>query len=767
MLYLALFTVEHTPVTTPYAERSALALRSIRPARTSVPCYEPLDVDIDLGATYDNPFDPAYVALDAEVTPAKGSVYTVPGYFDRPFSRRIVDGKEVLDPAGPGHWRLRLAATRPGVHRVRVRLHDRSGTASKEFRFTATAAISPGYARISPRDGRYFETSDGKSFFPVGENLCWAGDRGTRDYDVWLPKLGAAGANYGRLWLSPSWTTFGLERPGKPEEGKGMGQFDLGNAWRLEYVLEQAQRRGVRMLLTIDSFNILRDRDGYPEWERAPHNAANGGPLRTMDAFWSDPEMARLYRNKLRYLVARYGAMRSVFAWEFWNEVDVIRDFKPEPVRTWHIAMAKELRKLDPFHHLITTSVGETRGKPPIDLAPGIDFVQSHHYSSPDLGGTVAQTQIDKATWKRAQIFAEIGADVSGDAHAKDDLKGYQAHDPMWASLATGGAGAAQPWFWDSLVEPNGLYPLFTSMARFVKGVDFPGEKFARREPTFAFVREADRGRDDLTVFGQPEAWREDPLHTPQVRVVRGSRFIGGPVSEMLHGVANHRDWHNPLTFQVNLDRPTRLEVEVGRVSGHGGATLLVTVDGQEALKREFVDSDAQKTDDMMDFAGTYGVTIPAGKHAVRVENVGTDWFAASYRFVGIAPSNHPPIDAWAIGGRRTVLGWARVSGRTWPREALRHDAPATAPASTMRLAGLVPGRYAVTLWDTWHGVPIQRFAVTADRQGRVAVPLPIIHEDMAFKLVREAEKKLNAISTFGPFLAGGWVLRGSRIDLP
>lgn len=737
MLFATLFAVEHVPAGTPYAQHSALALRALRPAQTTIPCYAPLDVDVDLGATYDNPFDPDEVALDAEVFPPKGKSFRVPGYFDRVYIRRQVDGRELLEPAGNGRWRLRLAAMSPGRHRVKVRLRDRSGTASRDFSFVATAAKSPGFTRLSPRDRRYFETSNGKPFFPVGENLCWAGQTGTQDYDRWLPALGRAGANYGRLWLSPSWTTFGLEQPGKPEEGKGMGQFDLANAWRLEYVLKSAQRYGVRMLMTIDSFNILRDRDGYPDWEKTPHNAANGGPLKTMDAFWTDPAMAKFYRNKLRYLVARYGAFESVFAWEFWNEVDVIRDFKPALVRPWHIAMAKTLKEMDPYHHLVTTSLGETKGNPQIDLAPGIDFVQTHHYSSPDLAGTVALTQTRKAAWGRAQMVSEIAADVTGDPHAKEDRRGFQVHDPMWASLATGGAGSAAPWFWESLVDPNDLYPLFNGMSHFVSGIDFPGEKFVRRDPSFAYVREADRGRDDLAVFGDPEAWRESPLHRARTLTIRGAEIQGGPVLDTQHGIANHRDWHNPVTFEVNLDRPTKFEVEVGRVSGHGGATLWVTVDGQEVLKKDFVDRDPDKAEDLGEYAGAYPVTLPAGKHSVKVENVGTDWFTAAYHFASIAPSRRPPIDAWSMVGRKTALGWARVAGRTWPRVAVQKNPPPPAPASIMRLSDLAPGRYEVTLWNTWTGAVTHRSTTTADRGGVATIPIPPVREDLAFKLVR------------------------------
>jgi hypothetical protein len=738
MLYALLFAAELAPISTPYAQKAPLVIRAVRPEKSSLPCFEPLNVDLDLSATFENPFDPADVAVDATVTPPTGRSYSVPGYFDRPYDRKRVNGMEVSDPAGPPRWRLRLAALTPGLQRVTVTVRDRSGVVRKDFSFTATKPATSGFVRVSPRDHRYFESSDGRSFFPIGENLCWGGNQGTADYDRWIPALGNAKANWGRLWLSPAWTTFALERPGPSSEGRGMGQFDLANASRLDYVLGLADRHGVKLMLTIDSFNILRDRDGYNYWEQTPHNAANGGPLRTMDDFWTNAEMARLYRGKLRYLIARYGAYASVFAWEFWNEVDVIRDMKVEPVRAWHAAMSKTLKGLDPYHHPVTTSLGETAGRKEMERASGIDYYQTHHYSSPDLAATVAIQQARKASWGGPHHVSEIAADVSGDAHADKDKEGYQAHDPIWASVGSGSGASAAPWFWDSLIEPNRLYPLFTSVARFVDNVDYPGERFKPARPSFVYAGSTRGARQDLTVIGEPAVWNPDPLNRPQIRTIKDGKFVGGPITEMLHGIVNHPDWHNPISFQIRLDRPAQLEIEVGRVSGHGGAILQVEIDGRPVYKRDFTDTDAQKTDDLGQYAGTYRVPISAGAHALKVENVGTDWFAASYHFIGIAPpSVHPPIDAWSIIGKTTTLGWARVAGRTWPRVVIYKNAPVTAPASIMRLDGLPAGAYQATLWNTWTGTPIKRFRVTATGAGTVRLPLPIFDRDLAFKLVK------------------------------
>lgn len=738
MLFLVpLLVSQQAPLKTPYAQRVRHEIRAISPASGSVPIYEVLEVDVDLTATFDNPFDPADVALEAVVVPPSGEEYTVPGYFDRPYSRTEENGEERLTPSGPPRWRIRLSPKEEGRHRVTVRLRDRDGNAvPKEFDFDATAQRSFGFIRVSPRDRRYFEFSNAKPYFPIGANTAWAGPKGTGDYEKWFPAFGHAGANYGRLWLSPAWTTFGLEQPGKPQEGKGLGQFDLANAWRLDRVLSLAKDNGLFLMLCIDSYNVLRKDDAYPYWEKTPHNADNGGPLRLWSDFWEDPQMDRLYRNKLRYLVARYGAMRNVFAWEFWNEVDLTQDFQLSPVRAWHERMAEELKKLDAYDHPVATSTSNSMGVRDLEQLPALDFFQTHHYGSADLASTVAIQQSRKA-WGKPHLFGEIGADAAG-PRADVDPQGHQVHDPMWASIATGVAGAAMPWWWDNLIDPQNLYPLFGSMARFIDGVDFPGEAFLQTKPVFGYANpKGPKPRRDLSLMGQPAVWNAHALNRPRSITIRNGQSDGTRFSEAQHGLRNHPTWHNPILFKLYLDKPTRFEVEVGRVSGYGGGTLRVEMDGGRVLTRNFADTEPDKTEDLNQYAGAYGFTIPAGYHTVKVENVGADWFMASYRLLGARPGgDRPPLNGWAIVGNRTALGWVRVEGRTWPRVALLKRPPAPSPAAVMRLNGLASGIYNVNLWDTWKGQTERNVTIKVGLDGVARIPLPPIDDDLAIKLV-------------------------------
>jgi len=728
-------------LTTPYTQTGNLKIHNVSLSSPTVTRFSRIELTVDFSASFDNPFELADVALDANFRAPSGKTLFVPGFFYKSFARALKDGHEVLSPEGSPSWRIRFTPVETGSYTAVVTVRDRSGKVeSAPVTFTVAASETPGFIGISKVDRRYFAFENGQPYFPIGADVCWAGGRGTFDYDQWLARYSEAGCNYARLWLSPHWSTFALEQPGKRDQGKGLGQFDLANAWRLDYVLDAAAQRGIYLMFCIDSYKILRQKDGYPQWDNTPHNAANGGPLKQPGDFWTNLTMAQLYRDKLRYLVARYGYSPHVLSWEFWNEVDIITGYRTAAVRDWHARMAVALRALDPFHHLLTTSFANTVGDKEVDTLPGLDYVQTHHYNSPDLAVTVAKAQAQKTLYGKPHIVGEIGADSSG-GRSKDDPQGLQIHDPLWVSIAAGCSGTAQPWWWDNYIHPRNLYPLFGAVARFAAGIDWPREGFRSIKPRAEWQTKPDPlSRVDLAVKTSPASWDASELNRPRrVSLTRAGVQGELPLSAIQHGVGGHRDLHNPATFEIDLPWPTRCEVEVGEVSGHGGAALKMTLDGQTALAKDFPDPDGSKdTRPLKQFAGVYGLDVPPGRHTLVVENIGADWFMASYRFRNAIEPTGPPLLSWALVGTNTVLVWSRVEDRTWQRICGLKAVVPSAPASVLLFPGLTPGLWTAELWDTWNGTITETREIIVPPSGEARLSLPPIEKDLAIKLRRK-----------------------------
>ena len=734
------FVVLKAPIITPYQSKEPLSARSIRIDTSEVSQYDSTIFDIDLKATYDNPFDPSDITVKVDIREPDGNRYSIPAYFDMDCERELAGAKESVRKINGGKWRAKIAFRKIGKSIVGATVKDRSGSSvTDELTVMVHPANRSGFASVSEKDHRYFQTSDGKSFFPLGANVCWGGDPGTYNFDKWIPQYAAQGCNYFRIWLSPQWTTFAIEQPGQSKDGKGLGQFSLENLWRLDYVLKLARKFDMKVKLCIDSYNMLRDKDGYPNWEDGVFNLANGGILHSPGEFWQSPEMDRSYIQKLQYLVARYSGDPTVFSWEFWNEVDISRDFPVDLAKDWHLRMSKELQKIDPYHHLITTSFGNSMGIKEIDNLPEIDYIQTHNYGSPDVISQVAIQQSRKGNWGKPHYVAEIGADAGG-PRVEDDPTGIQIHDPLWISVCMGSSGAAQPWWWDNLIEPKGLYPLFGSVAKFIDGIDWQNEAFRQTQPDFDWkVKPNPLPRKDVMIQGGPMNWEPGPYNLPRtVRITPD--LVGGqvPVSAVLHGTGNHPDCHNPITFACDLDRTTTFDVVVTSVSGFGGAKLSIDLDGSSYLNRDFIDADgATKGDTLHQYDGLYTVTIPAGKHTVVVSNMGQDWLMANYRFRELNPRPTPPLISWAAVGDTVALAWVRVEDRTWTKLCVQKEKVPAAPPSLFSLNGLASGDWKVILWDTWKGIAISGNTVKIGLDGKLKFELPSIETDIAVKAVK------------------------------
>lgn len=727
----------------PISDNRPLRLLSVTPSRTQVPRYELIEFRLNLHATYKNAFDPNEIAVDGIFTTPSGGKVQVPGFFYRAYTRQLEGREERLSPAGEPDWRIRFAPTQVGKYQMVVTVRDSTGKTvrSQPVVFHCVASRRPGFVRVSKDDTRYFAFDNGQPYIPIGANVCWGGSRGTFDYDDWLPRYAQAGGNYFRLWLGPAWATFGLERTGEPRERYGVGKIDLANAWRLDYVLNLARKLGMYAMLCLDSFNELRKRryGGFPYWEETPHNAANGGPLKEPIEFWTHPDMLRAYRNKLRYMVARYGWCTNVLCWEFWNEVDIVGPdaYNLDLITKWHREMGDYLRRIDPWKHLITTSFADPNGREVIDRLPQIEFSQTHNYGSRDTSAALTFFGRKKEAYGKPHLVGEFGAGAMGE-DPRVDPTGIALHSGIWSTLMDGSAGTAMLWWWDNHIHPHDLYYHFAALSRFIRGVNFPKEGFRRVErATFTLKQPASSPvYNDLTLQG-PTSWEPHPSNRPTTVQIdaEGKVTIREQVAGLLHGLRNHRDKHNPLTIQTELPHPTRLRIFVTGVSGYGGAHLVVERNGMRVLDKHMPDTDdTQRTDTLHQYDGEYTVEIPAGKQTVKVENIGNDWVFVSYVLEKAVKQTEPPLRLFGLRGRKTSLLYIEHTQHTWYQVNVVKRSPAPVPPTTLHIADWTPGRYRVQVWDTYEGKPLAIQTATADRSG-LRIDLPRIERDIALRL--------------------------------
>jgi hypothetical protein len=67
-----------------------------------------------------------------------------------------------------------------------------------------TSITSADFVRVSPRDPRYFELSDGRPYIPIGLNMIAPpGNEGLPGLEAWLERLQAKGGNYVQRRINP------------------------------------------------------------------------------------------------------------------------------------------------------------------------------------------------------------------------------------------------------------------------------------------------------------------------------------------------------------------------------------------------------------------------------------------------------------------------------------------------------------------------------------------------------------------------------------
>ncbi len=718
-----------------------LALRGLKLSREQVPVFSKLELDLDLSATYDNPFDPADIDVMATFSGPGGKTVSVPGFFSQDYAWMGKEPGVRLRTSGPPGWKVRFAPPMAGAWTVKVTARDRSGeVAGKPVRFTATPATDPGFIRRVPDNPYYLQFDDGTPYFAVGENLCWDSQGRVNRYPVWFQSLGAAGGNYCRIWLV-RWNMALEWIPGKGSGTYyGAGKYALDNAYKLDWVMEQARANGIRCMLCLGYHGELMNTKAYFGencWEDNPYNAANGGPCAEPKEFWTHEQARKLYQQRLRYYTARYGWDTHVLSYELWNEVNA-----PAP---WVKEMGGYLQTHDPNRHLVTTTYGNDE----VWNLPEMDYVQDHSYGSDENRPRTANAIADlclRYTGKFAKPFmvGEFGIDwKAGDNKHDPQGLGTSLHDGMWASVMTRSFGTAALWYWDGYVHPLNQYREFAAIRKFVDTVPWP--KLALQpaklgKPVLPTKPDAPWG--DIVAQGASK-WARQPAGE---QTVNADGTVAGPDKFLvLLFSASKKDLAAPLRFRVNYPHDGKLIFHVGTVSQ--GAVLHVRVDGQEVWSKELLAGEGEgawKSTKWLEqykiwqsvYDQDYEVLIPAGQHVIEMENTGKDWLEVSpYTFTGCRDPQYAQIDTYGLSTDDLALVWLHDQDSNWYNDK-RGLTPVPVQGLRVPLAGLKDGAYRLEWWDTRQGTVLQTTRGQCT-DGTLTIAAPDFTRDIAVKVMK------------------------------
>src|SRR5699024_6174795 len=121
-------------------------------------------------------------------------------------------------------------------------------------------------------------------------------------YGYMLPKLKASGGNFFRTWICSwnlpiDWKSTFNNRRYQPSEA----YFNPSALRRMDWMVHLADSLGLYIMLTL----------GPGAW-----SVKDGGTVESMARFFVDPRAKSKYKNRLRYIIARWGYSTAVAAWE-------------------------------------------------------------------------------------------------------------------------------------------------------------------------------------------------------------------------------------------------------------------------------------------------------------------------------------------------------------------------------------------------------------------------------------------------------------------
>jgi len=707
-----------------------LAIGKVTASAAQVPQYGKLELRVDLGATYENPFDPGEVRLDAAFTAPSGKRTVVPGFFMVDHSRQVLDGAEVLLPEGNGAWAVRFTPAELGRYTWRLRVKDSSGEVTGgDGAFEVVAGKGPGFVRTSKVDPHYFAFDNGQGFFPIGHNYPIYHTSGQIG-DEAMRRFAVAGENYNRWWMSSS--GFGIEWADR------LGWYRQDTAARLDAMLDLGEKLGLYYMMCMDTHQDFREGG----WMRNPFNAKNGGPCKTAGQWFTNETARKLYKNRLRYTVARWGYSPHILCWEFGNEFEGW-DQSPDRIKLpWHKEMSDHLRAIDPFGHLITTSFWSNTGPEDFWRLPNIDIVQTHCYTNDD--GNVAEPvrRYCLHQWQRfakPHVFGEFGI-RSHSTTADKDPEGWGIHNALWAGLTSFSAGGPMPWWHEDYIDPLDLYFHFTSIARFTKDLPLGTEKWEPLEtagPEFVDRSRPPQTRDAVVI---PQSRWGKAEHSELVVLGDGSVADDRLPLQLLHG-GGHEDLKNPPAFVLNYPKPGKFVIHVEKVSNSG--RLQVFVDDHLELDRklpcgEKLGKSSVYRPQWKLWETTYdedvAVEIPAGRHRIRVDNLGKDWVAVTkYTFSGCKVLDKPNVLVCGMKSKSVAIVWLQNRESCWYNHGKDGKVGQVEPF-TLTIAGLSDGKYRLQWWETWKGEPGRTEQGEANN-GRLTLSVPPLATDVAVKI--------------------------------
>lgn len=474
-----------------------------------------------------NPFDPEDIDIRAEFSWENSGHWVVKNHV---FAFYYESFKRETESENPNDWfwkkqkepddfHIRYTPDQPGKWRFTVSINIKGKEVVKlgEYMFSCQVSDKPGFIRVSDNK-RYLELGE-KTFLPVGQNLpkptCHyekdADGKVIRDeyncakcecagYEEWcahlkdlpmnmnayltflkeIEKLKQSGGNYYRFFIFPH--TYEIEY-----DKLGDYSSRMNVAWELDKLFEKSEELELKV-----HFNLFL---GYPV-SKAHYDVtawdwyADGGDdkgycyrnelgLKEPIEFLTNPLAKKHYKNRLRYIISRWGYSPSIAIIEMMSEINNKFGDYPVEIYQWHAEMTKYIKdELWHTNHLLAVNYDgakpkEDQGDKSFSL-PTVDVITHNIHRVNNRRKELQDAYKTFASYNKPMFFSEIG---TGDTEIERCDNHSEWLKDMWMTIFSGTCSSGINW---NEQHNYALWENFKLAQAFTKDIDF--DEFTTQE---------------------------------------------------------------------------------------------------------------------------------------------------------------------------------------------------------------------------------------------------------------------------------------------
>lgn len=428
-----------------------------------------------------NPYKSEDIKIDFYFTSPSGIEYIRPAYYRQEYRSTLdtynkgndyiylegeIEGNDLLTKVGDPFFSVSFRPKEVGTYQVKAKVEIKNELVQE---MSSTIEVientKPYNGKIVINDNDlYFSYEFGGTYNPVGLNNAWytSKNRKSYDYDEWFRRMNEVGINYSRVWMA-SWG-YALHIGA----GAEIDNFNLrqNQAYRLERTLKLAEEYGIYIALTLINHGQF-SQNINPEWNINPYKEIINYP----NAFFYNSKAKAIYKDELRYIIARFGDFDSIMTYELFNEVDWTDNYNQIDVKRWHQEMGEYINSIDCYDRLISTSFKYFTGIDATQSLDVIDFVNVHTYSYQSYSGVTEKAYSELTSlinkFNKPVMFEEWGVNASSGPDTYNvDPDGTMLYQAMWGAMMSS-YSTAMPWWWDTYIQKYNLYYLYQGLAQF------------------------------------------------------------------------------------------------------------------------------------------------------------------------------------------------------------------------------------------------------------------------------------------------------------